>query len=253
MHRGCFEKEMNSDKVSYQPCHTGRALSLFPQERLWWHIFQTLTAHISVWHTRDTFTVFHTTTFFENPIIIVENATLTGFADFGCESSTDLNIIGMVSHIGWYGSSAYLWKITFSINHQQWCFPTASISHYHYFELLSSLCGTTSSRSTVLHHLASKTIKQVPSRTGLRSLPPHLGQVHGRAWWVMDLYVWSSWDDLLSREGVLAGSILCSPLPVPVTLKPLPTETPSVHFSPVLLSAGSLKASLGEESAGLHM
>lgn len=60
----------------------------------------------------------------------------------------------------WRGSSSYLWKITFSINHQKWCFPAASISHYHNFKLFSFLCGAITGRSTVLCHVRLQTIKQ---------------------------------------------------------------------------------------------
>lgn len=52
---------------------------------------------------------------------------------------------------------------------------------------------------------------------------------------------------------VVPGSIFCSPLPVPVTLNLFLIDP--LHFSPVLLSACSLKASLGMNSAAaeLHM
>lgn len=52
------------------------------------------------------------------------------------------------------------------------------------------------------------------------------------------------------KAHVLPGSSLCSPLPVPVTLKLFPIDP--VHSSPVLLSVCSLKASLGKNSE-LHM
>lgn len=38
---------------SYRPCHTSWALSLYPPERLWWCIFQTLMAHTSVFDTQE--------------------------------------------------------------------------------------------------------------------------------------------------------------------------------------------------------
>lgn len=52
---------------------------------------------------------------------------------------------------------------------------------------------------------------------------------------------------------VSPGSLLCSPLPVPVTSKLFPIDP--IHFSPVLLSVCSLKASLGKKRAAaeLHM
>lgn len=57
----------------------------------------------------------------------------------------------------------------------------------------------------------------------------------------------------IDKPHVLPGSSLCSPLPVPVTLKLLPIDP--LHFSPVLLPAYSLSASPGKKSAAdeLHM
>lgn len=63
----------------------------------------------------------------------------------------------------WHGESSqvsYLWKITFSINHQQRRFSTSSITDNHNFELFLrfSRTGTSSSGSTgtVLCHLWSE-------------------------------------------------------------------------------------------------
>ena len=78
-------------------------------------------------------------------------------------------------------SSSYLWKIPFCINHQKRCFPAASISHNHNFQFFYLFSGSTiSSLGTVLCHLASKTIKQVPDKTELKSLPPQLSEIHSK-------------------------------------------------------------------------
>lgn len=99
----------------------------------------------------------------------------------------------------WHWSSSYLWKITFSINHQKRCFPAASISNNHNFQFTSLFYSTVTSPNTVLSHFVLQAVKQTPGETGLKILPPDLHEIHSNSW---RIYIWKSWYDLqaVSRE-----------------------------------------------------
>lgn len=126
--------------------------------------------------------------------------------------------------MSWHGSFSYLWKITFGINHQKWCFPAASISHYHNFKLLSYFCGTITSHRTVLSHFASKESNRYRAGRGWKySLQIHVEYMtqpdEGSGFGEAKMIYRQCRERGTKKPHVSAGSILCSVLPVPVTLK----------------------------------
>lgn len=159
-------------------------------------------------------------------------------------------------YISQHGSFSYLWKITFGINHQKWCFPAASVSHYHNFKLLSYFCGTITSHSTVLSHLASKESNRYRAGRGWKyslqiqveyMTQPDEGSRFGEA----ELIHRQRRERGTKKPHVSAGSILCSVLPVPVTLKLSFQLTPcatllsyyqSVHWKHLLVCGGTRTA-----------
>lgn len=93
-------------------------------------------------------------------------------------------------------SFSYLWKITFGINHHQWSFPAASVSHYDNLKFICTPVGTVASPGTFVCHSAPKAVRGSPGRKH-ELLPPDLPEIHGK---VGGTGVRKGWDDSQARE-----------------------------------------------------